>query len=96
MTNSITLADGKYTIINELNEGGGLRALRYNEEWRNLSGDNLILAAYHEIDRLQAKLNVVESLLSDAQGVMDDVHCYDTDTYHAISRYFDGEDSDDE
>lgn len=51
--NKLELMDGKYTVINELHEGGGFRALRYGEEWRSLSGDNLVLAMYHEIERVR-------------------------------------------
>ena len=52
----IELDDGKYTVINELGKGGGLKALRYGEEWRNLAGDNLILAMFHKIEELQEEL----------------------------------------
>lgn len=58
----IVLNDGKYTVINDLNEGGGFIALRYGEEWRNLAGDNLILAMYHEIEALQAQVDELKSL----------------------------------
>lgn len=87
----IELENGKYTVVNELNDGGGLKALRYGEEWRNLAGDNLILAMYHEIERLQERLSTAEDLLCEAHDLMDDVHCYETDIYHAISRYLNGE-----
>lgn len=53
MGNRITIDGGKYTLVNELNEGGGLKALRYGEEWRDLTGDGLMLAMYHEIERMQ-------------------------------------------
>lgn len=49
----IELEYGKYTIINGLEVGEGLQALRYGEEWRNLAGDGLVLAMYHEIERLR-------------------------------------------
>ena len=51
----IELMDGKYTVVNELEEGGGFRALRYGEEWRNLVGDNLVLAMAYEIEELKAE-----------------------------------------
>ena len=51
----IELLDGKYTVVNELEEGGGFRALRYGEEWRNLNGDNLVLAMAYEIEELREK-----------------------------------------
>lgn len=92
--NKIELNHGKYTVVNELDEPNGkFYALRYGEEWRSLAGDNLVLAMYHEIEELREKLSEAESLLSEAQDVLDNVHCYDTDIYHAITRYFDGDDS---
>lgn len=48
----IELNGGKYTIINELDNGGGFIALRYGEEWRSLAGDNLVLALFHKIEEL--------------------------------------------
>lgn len=84
---------GEYTIINELNEGGGLRALRHGEEWLNLAGDNMVLAMFSEIERLTEKLNEAENLMSEAHDLMDDVHCYETDVYQAISKYFNGEEA---
>lgn len=89
----ITIDGGKYTIVNELNDGGGLRALRNGEEWRDLTGDGMVLAMYHEIEQLQTQISEADSLLSGAHDLMDNVHCYDTDEYHAISRYFNGDDS---
>ncbi|WP_060210220.1 hypothetical protein [Sporosarcina koreensis] len=55
--NKIVLDNGKYTVINELGEGGGFRALRHGEEWRSLAGDGLVLAMYHEIERLNEQLD---------------------------------------
>lgn len=49
----IELEGGKYTIIHD--NGCGLKALRYGEEWRNLVGDNLVLAMTNEIERLREK-----------------------------------------
>ena len=43
-----------------------------------------------EIERLRGNLNEVEALLSEAQSVLDGVHCYETDAYLAIERYFNG------
>lgn len=96
----IELCNGKYTVINDLGDGGGFKALRYGNEWRNLAGDNLILALFHEIEaqraeikRLQSKLDDAESLLTEAQDVMDDVHLGDSETFRSISEYFDGGDN---
>ena len=47
----IKLYDGKYTII--FNENPyEFRALRHGEEWRDLTGDGLILALVQEIEQL--------------------------------------------
>lgn len=48
----VTVGDGKYTVIQEAD--GHLRALRYGEEWRDCTGDGLILALAHEVERLRA------------------------------------------
>lgn len=74
MSERIEIYDGKYTVVNNLSSGGGLHALRYGEEWRNLAGDNLVLAMYHEIVELQDKVTqlqatnteIVETVFGDA------------------------------
>jgi hypothetical protein len=47
--------DGKYEIVIDWNNGG-VRALRYGEEWRELNGDNLILAMAYRIEELEKAL----------------------------------------
>lgn len=89
----IELSGGKYTVINELGNGGGFKALRYGEEWRCLAGDNLVFSMFCEIERLTERLSKANDLLSEAHDLLDDVHCYETETYEAISRYFNGGDS---
>ena len=49
----VTVADGKYTVIMPAN--GGLKALRYGEEWRDCCGDGLIYALAAEIAELREK-----------------------------------------
>ena len=88
----IELDGGKYTVVNELSEGGGFYALRYGRVWSNLAGDKLALSMFHEIERLRNRLSECESLLSEAHDVMDDVHLYDTELYEEITRYFYGGD----
>lgn len=87
----LVLNDGEYTVINDLGHGGGFRALMYGSEWRNLAGDNLSLAMFHRIEALEERLTEAESLLGEAHDILDDVHCYETETYRSISKYF-GED----
>lgn len=50
-TYRVSVADNKYTVI--LPQKGGLYALRYGEEWRDCTGDGLILALTAEIDTLR-------------------------------------------
>lgn len=45
-----------------------------------------------EVSDIANMLSRAESLLSEAHDLMDNVHCYDTDIYHEISKYFYGED----
>lgn len=56
----IDLYDGKYTIINELETGGSFRALRYGEEWRNLAGDNLVLALFQELEEAKEEVKKLQ------------------------------------
>lgn len=51
----VTVYDGKYTVVQA--EGGGLRALRYGEEWRDCTGDGLILALAQEVAELREALD---------------------------------------
>lgn len=50
----VSVDNGKYTIV--MPETGGLHCLRYGEEWRNLTGDGMVLAMAYEIDRLRDAL----------------------------------------
>ena len=45
------LADGKYTVIFE-EETGAMRAERYGQPWRDLTGDGMVLAMLQKIDEL--------------------------------------------
>ena len=53
----IELCDGKYTIIYNDNPHE-FKALRYGEEWRDLTGDNLVLALVNYISDLEARLHI--------------------------------------
>ena len=44
----------KYAIVHE--NGGGLRAERYGQPWRDLVGDGLVLAMAQEIEALRQQL----------------------------------------
>jgi hypothetical protein len=43
---------GKYTLVWD-DPGGRQRALRYGEEWRELTGDNLVAAMRNRIEELE-------------------------------------------
>lgn len=45
-------AEGKYTVIQE---SGVMHALRNNEHWRDLTGDNLVYWMLVEVDALKRK-----------------------------------------
>jgi hypothetical protein len=55
----IELENGKYTIIEDL-DNREFKALRYGEDWRNLIGDNLILALVQKIEEMDAELTAKE------------------------------------
>ncbi len=61
----VDVADGKYTVILD---SGGLRALRWGEEWRDCCGDNLVLYLASELEdtrdalfRQQLKFNDLQT-----------------------------------
>jgi hypothetical protein len=61
---NVTVYDGKYTVIQEAR--GGMRALRYGEEWRDLTGDGLVLALAQEVDALRERVRYLERQLQSA------------------------------
>lgn len=78
----IELEGGKYTIIHE--NGCNLRALRYGEEWRNLIGDNLVLAMAQEIEELrekQIKKEITEAILGGGKCPSCNVRLYGKANY---------------
>ncbi len=44
---NVSICDGKYTVIQE--PTGGTRVLRYGEEWRDVTGDNVICGLAWEL-----------------------------------------------
>lgn len=55
MKSQITLDNGKYTIIEDL-DNGRFKCLRYGEEWRSLIGDGMILSMFCRIQELESCL----------------------------------------
>lgn len=74
MTNKTIVKVGKYEISHT--NGTDFVALRHGEPWRNLNGDNLVLALVDRIDQLQ-KLwlepnpEMVQAGLAEVQTVLD-------------------------
>lgn len=50
----IELEEGKYTVIHE--EGENFHALRYGVWWRDLTGDDLVMALVNRIEELEGEL----------------------------------------
>lgn len=44
--------DGKYELIHNENTGT-IKCLRYGKEWRDLTGDGMVLSMIYEIERLK-------------------------------------------
>ncbi|ALV02208.1 hypothetical protein JD965_13520 [Bacillus siamensis] len=64
----LNLCDGKYTIVNELDNQGGFYALRYGQKWCSLNGDKLSLAMFHEIETLTEKNNDLYKALREIEN----------------------------
>ena len=54
----VSICDGKYTIIQDAS--GRTSVLRHGEEWRDSTGDNVILGAAYEIQKLQDRIKRLE------------------------------------
>lgn len=68
----VSICDGKYTIIQDAS--GRTNVLRYGESWRDVTGDNVVLGAAYEIDKLQSRIKRLEKDLSDAYAEMRKQH----------------------
>ena len=55
---NVSICDGKYTIIQDAS--GRTKLLRYGEPWRWVTGDNVILGAAYEIEKLQERIKQLE------------------------------------
>ena len=54
----VNICDGKYTIIQDAS--GRTNVLRYGESWRDATGDNVVLGAAYEIEKLQERIKQLE------------------------------------
>lgn len=71
---NVTVYDGKYTVIQK--EHGGVRALRYGQEWRDLSGDGLVLALAQEVAELR---ECQDEQMSDVKAFHEAFDCHVAD-----------------
>lgn len=62
MKTTLTLDNGKYKIIDK--DDGTLTALRYDDEWRDLTGDKLVGSLFDKIEDLETYLNRVKAQLA--------------------------------
>lgn len=80
----------EYEIVEDLNNGV-FKALRNDEEWKSLIGDNFVLSLVDELERVKGRLSEADNLISEAHDLLDDIHGYDTETYRDMSKYLYGE-----
>ena len=52
------ICSGKYTVI--IDDNNKFHALRFGEEWRDLTGDGLIMAMLYEIIELKEDIKAYE------------------------------------
>lgn len=68
--------NGKYEVRFE--NDGKLYAYRHGEEWRDLVGDNLILAMLHEVEQLRNNIEDAKSCLYGVPIECSEVVCKNT------------------
>jgi hypothetical protein len=68
---NVTICDGKYTVIQE--PTGGTRVLRYGEEWRDVTGDNVIGGLAWELQESRKRIKRLEDCIETAWGIIANV-----------------------
>ena len=63
---NISICDGKYTVIQA--PTGTTRVLRYGEEWRDVTGDNVIGGLAWELQEARDRIKRLEEDLMDAKN----------------------------
>lgn len=58
----VELDGGKYTVVLG-DHGAKFKAYRYREEWRDLTGDNLVMSLVHRVDELQTEVENQNALI---------------------------------
>ena len=69
----LKLENNKYEIIEDL-EHGIFKAERYGEEWRDLSGDNLMLALIYKVQELERQNETLKKNIQVKQFNIEDVY----------------------
>ena len=65
---NVTICDGKYTIIQASN--GGIRVLRYGEEWRDVTGDNVIGGLAWELQEARDRIKQLDDIIKYQEKVI--------------------------
>ena len=65
---NVTICDGKYTIIQASN--GVTRVLRYGDEWRDVTGDNVIGGLAWELQEARERIKRLESVENSHAAVL--------------------------
>jgi len=73
---SHTFGEGKYTVI--FHDSGKLESLRYDEKWRDLTGDGLILAMLQDYDFLKEQFELANQQLDSLINEVDYLHQQNT------------------
>jgi len=82
--------DNYKSTLNKLLEEGDVMRLYHFANGALINSERL----EKENEALSSRLSDAEGLLTEAHDLMDDVHCYETDVYKAISKYFNGDEED--
>ena len=65
---NISICDGKYTVIQA--PTGTTRVLRYGEEWRDVTGDNVIGGLAWELQEARDRIKRLEEALTEIELAM--------------------------
>ena len=62
----VKVEDGKYEVVQE--EGGKCYALRYGEEWQDLTGNKFVLGMAYELDDARKEVESLKQRLLAFEG----------------------------
>ena len=82
----LTICDGKYTVIQE--PTGETRVLRYGEEWRDVTGDNVICGLAWELQESRKRSKRLEEALESIREYWNqdyNVRALEDACWHAIN-----------